>query len=116
MNTTNYWAEHIIHPVEFDKDLELILEEENTVCIEVGAGRSLCTFALQHKDRKEGQTFLNILRHPVEKENDLEYVYAKLGLVWCAGIELDWKKFMGDKVRNRISTSGLSFREKTISD
>ena len=112
MNTAAYWAEHIIHPVQFDKNLELILEEENAVFIETGAGRSLCTFALQHKDRKAGQTFLNILRHPVEKENDLEYAYAKLGLAWCAGIELDWNKFMGDKVRNRISLPVYHFEKK----
>lgn len=112
INTTKYWAEHIIHPVEFDKNLKLILQEENAVFIEIGGGRSLCTFALQHKDRKEGQTFLNILRHPIEKDNDLEYIYAKLGLAWGAGIELNWNKFMGDKVRNRISLPVYHFEKK----
>ncbi len=112
MNTEEYWAEHIINPVKFDKNLEVILEDENAVFIETGAGRSLCTFAIQHKDRKEGQTFLNILRHPREKENDLEYIYAKLGLAWCAGLEPDWKKFMGDTVRNRIPLPVYHFEKK----
>lgn len=112
MNTVKYWVEHIIQPVKFDQNLELILQEENAVFIEIGGGRSLCTFALQHKDRKEGQTFLNMLRHPIEKDNDLEYIYAKLGLAWCAGIKLNWKTFMGDKVRKRISLPVYHFEKK----
>lgn len=111
MNKPEYWAEHIINPVQFDKDLEVVLQEDNAVYIEVGAGRSLCTFALQHSDRKDGQAFLNVVRHPKEKKDDLEYLYEKLGLLWCYGVELDWTKFMDYKVRNRISLPVYQFEK-----
>ncbi|MDF2801027.1 MAG: hypothetical protein K0S61_930 [Anaerocolumna sp.] len=114
MNTPEYWVNHIISPVNFNKDLEAILEDENGLFIETGAGRSLCTFAIQHRDRKEGQTFLNILRHAREKENDLRYLYTRIGLVWCAGIELDWQKLMSDEVRNKISLPVYHFEKKSF--
>lgn len=112
MCTPTYWAEHIINPVQFDKNLALILQDEHAAFIEIGGGRSLCTFALQHKERKEGQIFLNILRHAIEKEHDLEYVYAKLGLAWSAGVKLNWQKFMGSNVRNRVSLPVYHFEKK----
>ncbi len=109
MNAPEYWAEHIIKPVQFDKDLEVVLEQKNAAFIEVGAGRSLCTFALQHKDRKENQVFINVIRHIKEKKQDLEFFYEKLGLIWCSGVEIDWTKFMDNKVRNRISLPVYQF-------
>lgn len=112
MNQAKYWAKHIINPVRFDKDLEVILQEENAVCIETGAGRSLCTFALQHQARKASQSFINVVRHPKEKENDLAYMYKKIGMIWSVGVQFEWEKLATDKVRNKVSLPVYNFEKK----
>ncbi|EPY06552.1 putative non-ribosomal peptide synthetase/polyketide synthase [Paenibacillus alvei TS-15] len=103
MNRPSYWAAHILRPVNFAKCLTQILKSEHDVFIEVGAGRTLSTFARQHESKAAGQHFVNLIRHPQEALDDVEYIHHKLGLLWGAGVDLDWKAMRGNTVRKRVS-------------
>lgn len=112
MSVPGYWAKHIENKVNFDMDLNEVLKDEALVGIEVGPGRTLCSFANQHKDKKAGQAFINILRHIKENENDVQYVYTRLGKIWTRGIQLDWTLLNQDEIRNRVSLPAYRFDKK----
>lgn len=113
MNSIKYWTDHIVYPVQFDKNLETVLKENHSVYIEVGAGRSLCTLAIQHSKKKENQIFINMLRHSQENEDDLEYFYQKIGELWSNGLTIDWERLIGNKLRNKISLPTYQFDNKS---
>lgn len=103
MNRPSYWAQHILKPVNFAKCLAEILKQDHDVFIEVGAGRSLSTFARQHECKAAGQYFVNLIRHPQEALDDVDYIHHKLGQLWGAGVDLDWYALRGNAVRKRVS-------------
>ncbi|MDQ0191714.1 non-ribosomal peptide synthetase/type I polyketide synthase [Paenibacillus wynnii] len=103
MTNPEYWSKHILKTVKFSKNLSEILKNKDDVFIEVGAGRTLSTFARQHESRADGQHFINLIRHPQEIENDVEYTNKKFGEIWCAGIQVDWVALKGSSVRKRLS-------------
>ena len=109
MTNPQYWGRHIVGAVKFSEDLAAVLSEEDTIYIEVGAGRSLCTFAVQHQDKKESQIFINMLRHPRELENDINYLYKKIGQLWNNGLPINWNQFWGGKSRRKIPMPTYQF-------
>lgn len=109
MTDPHYWSRHIVETVKFSDDLAEVLSKEDTAFIEVGAGRSLCTFAAQHQDKKESQVFINLLRHPRELENDIHYLYKKVGQLWNCGLSFNWNQFWSGKIRKKISMPTYQF-------
>lgn len=77
--TPHYWAEHIMSCVMFENDLQVMMQSESGIGIEIGAGRTLTTFASSHKNKKDGWTFINTIRHIKEQENDIKYIYESIG-------------------------------------
>lgn len=96
--TPHYWAEHIISCVLFEQDLKVMLQSESGIGIEIGPGRTLTTFASQHKSKKDGWTFINTIRHIKEQENDVKYIYESIGT-------LDFENVINTSLAN-IGTSG----------
>ncbi|HCC36035.1 MAG TPA: hypothetical protein DEQ02_10595 [Ruminococcaceae bacterium] len=88
-----YWARHITSPVEFEKGLELFLQQEQGIFIELGPGRSAVSFAKKHLAKKESQKFINMLRHPKENLSDESYCIESFGAIWCAGGKVNWDAF-----------------------
>lgn len=109
MTNPQYWGRHIVETVQFSNDLAEVLSKEDTAFIEVGAGRSLCTFAVQHQDKKESQIFINMLRHPRELEHDIYYLYKKIGQLWSCGLSIHWNQFWSGKIRKKVSMPTYQF-------
>lgn len=103
MTHPHYWAEHILRPVQFARILQELLKHPKGIFLEVGPGRTLCSFASQHQMKHEDQTFVNTLRHPKEQVNDLTYIYQRIGAIWGAGVPVDWHALKGNVNRNRLS-------------
>ncbi|PQP85212.1 hypothetical protein C0Q44_12205 [Paenibacillus sp. PCH8] len=108
----DYWSRHILEPVLFESNLAEILKDERAVLIEVGAGRTLSSFARQHKKASESQTVLNMLRHVKETEQDSMYVSRRLAELWCEGIEPDWKVLKGQTIRRKCSLPAYVFNKQ----
>lgn len=111
LSTAEYWAKHITNPVNFEENLEQILKAENGIFIEVGAGRTLSTFAMQHKSKNANHKFINLIRHEQEQQDDVEYTNNKLGLLWSLGVNIDWTALKGDDTRNRVSLPTYVFEK-----
>lgn len=109
----DYWSRHILEPVLFEANLAEVLKDEHAVLIEVGAGRTLSSFARQHKQSRDSQTVLNMLRHVKETEQDSIYVSRRLAELWCEGIEPNWKVLKGQTVRRKCSLPAYVFDKQS---
>jgi acyl transferase domain-containing protein len=97
-----YWANHLRRTVRFSDGLCLLLEEPDALFLEVGAGRSLCSFVQQHSGRKPTHRIVNLIRHPHEAVSDFTYFLHKIGQLWLYGVDIDWKAFHSGGQRRRI--------------
>ncbi len=109
LSNAAYWQEHILRTVRFSDNLSEIRSDEENVFIEVGAGRTLSTLAVQHDSSVVGQPFINLIRHSKEMYNDVEYLNKKLGDLWSNGVNIDWNVLKGKKQRKRLSLPAYVF-------
>lgn len=99
----DYWAQHILNPVQFSSCLSEVQKEKDTVFIEIGPGQILTSFAKKHIDNKPGQRYIHLLRHQNDDTNDVDYINRKIGELWCSGFTIDWSVLRGSACRYRIS-------------
>jgi len=107
-----YWARHLRTTVRFSQGLDRLLDEERTVFLEVGPGRSLTTFIRQHKNKKEGQRFIDLLRHPKDQTEDTRFLLNKIGYLWLYGKAVNEKKFWSSEKRRRIPLPTYPFEKQ----
>ncbi|MBC6430915.1 SDR family oxidoreductase [Nostoc sp. HG1] len=84
----NYWAKHLRQAVLFSEGITELLKQPNRILLEVGPGRSLCTFAKQHQTPE--LLMLNSMRHPQEEHSDVAFLLQSLGRLWLAGVKVNW--------------------------
>ncbi|OPG94385.1 hypothetical protein B2I21_30820 [Chryseobacterium mucoviscidosis] len=113
ITSPDYWSRHILQPVWFEANLAEVLKDDCAVLIEVGAGRTLSSFARQHTRSRNSQTVLNMLRHVKESEQDHVYVSRKLAELWCEGMELNWKVLRGETIRRKCSLPTYVFHKQS---
>lgn len=109
ITSPNYWAKHILQPVLFEANLAELLQDEQAIFIEVGAGRTLSSFVRQHVQSKGTHFVINMLRHVRENEEDSLYTSRRIAELWCEGIEPDWRALKGQTVRRKCSLPTYQF-------
>jgi acyl transferase domain-containing protein len=107
-----YWGTHLSSTVRFSDGLSKLLKQENTIFIEIGAGRILGMMVRVHPGKKPGHIIMNTLKHQQEKTSDDQFLLEKLGQLWLHGFNIDWKEFYRDEKRYRISLPGYPFEGK----
>jgi acyl transferase domain-containing protein len=109
-----YWANHLRGAVCFAHGINELLKEENSIFIEVGPGKTLCTFFTQHesKDKNPGQVKINMVKHPNENAADDYYLLSRLGELWLYGKNIDWAGFYTGEKRHRIPLPTYPFEGK----
>ncbi|KYC36603.1 beta-ketoacyl synthase [Scytonema hofmannii PCC 7110] len=104
----NYWARHLRQPVQFATGISTLLQEPDRILLEVGPGRTLCTFAQKHSDSPA----LCSLRHPKEKQSDVVFVLNTLGKLWLYGVQVDWSGFYAHEHRHRLPLPTYPFERQ----
>jgi acyl transferase domain-containing protein len=107
-----YWAKHLRHTVRFADGIQTLLREPNSVLLEVGPGRTLGSLLAQFPDKRAQHLTLASLRHPLEKNSDVELILRSLGQLWLAGVNPDWSGFHAAHTRNRVSLPTYPFERK----
>ncbi len=130
--TPEYWAEHILGTVRFADGITELLKKNNPVFIEVGAGWTLNTSVSLHEDYTPQIPVVNLLRHfreDAEKQStrnqimnlfnsiqetpsDMAFLLNQLGMLWCAGIKIDWNQFYKNEKMRRIPLPTYPFERK----
>ncbi|WP_414529158.1 SDR family NAD(P)-dependent oxidoreductase [Nodularia chucula] len=104
----HYWATHLRQTVQFTAGISALLQEPNRILLEVGPGRSLCTFAQKHAD----VVGLFSLRHPKEKQSDVAFLLNTLGKLWLYGAQVDWSGFYTNERRYRLPLPTYPFERQ----
>lgn len=108
----NYWAKHLRSCVRFSEGLQQLLKEPDQILLEVGPGKTLSTFATQHSDRTANQVVLTSLRHPQDRQSDVEFLLTTLGKLWLFGVKVNWSGFYNDQKRLRVPLPTYAFERQ----
>ncbi|MBE9230400.1 SDR family NAD(P)-dependent oxidoreductase [Cuspidothrix issatschenkoi LEGE 03284] len=107
-----YWSRHLRSTVQFAKGLTLLSENSDYIFLEIGAGRTLSTFAQRHRSKDNQAQVFTSLRHPQERRSDRTLILSSLGQLWLAGVTVDWDSFYGEQERYRIPLPTYPFERQ----
>ncbi len=108
----HFWARHLRQTVRFSDCIQELLKEPDRVLLEVGPGHTLCMLARQQADRTKGQIVLSSIPHPKEEKSDIAFILNSLGLLYLAGIQVDWSGFYANEKRYRIPLPSYPFERR----
>jgi acyl transferase domain-containing protein len=107
-----YWSRHLREIVRFGDGLHCLMSDSDAVLLEVGAGRTLCTFALQQQAGSSKPVAIQSLRHSQDEGSDRAFLLTALGRLWGCGVEVDWAEFWRGQRRMRVSLPTYPFERK----
>lgn len=103
-----YWCKHLRNTVLFKDGLETLKNMNIPICIEVGATPVLSKMA------KRGVMRNNVLLRSLDNNNkDWKVILESMGILWCNGVEINWKAFDSDFKRERVNVPTYPFARKT---
>ena len=108
----SYWTAHLRQTVRFADGLQAVLKQPAQVLLEVGPGRTLSKLAKQHSEKRSEQVVLTSVRHPQEKQSDVELLLNTLGQLWLAGVQVDWSGFYAHEQRDRLPLPTYPFERQ----
>jgi acyl transferase domain-containing protein/acyl carrier protein len=108
----DYWAQHLRQTVNFSAGLSVLLQETESILLEVGPGRTLCSLIRQHNQQAAGQVVLPSLRHPQEEKSDINFLLNILGRLWLAGVEINWSGCYSHEQRYRVPLPTYPFERQ----
>ncbi|ADG93863.1 Beta-ketoacyl synthase [Arcobacter nitrofigilis DSM 7299] len=89
--SAKYWTKHLRQTVEFHKGLSVLIEQENTAFIEIGAGRGLTTIAKRHPKAKRSLSAYASMKSSNKKTDDNNVLYELLGSLWLEQYKIEWE-------------------------
>jgi acyl transferase domain-containing protein len=106
----HYWTSHLRRTVRFAEGLGLILQEPESVLVEIGPGQTLAGLARQHPARAKETVVLDSV--PSESRDDYKHLLRTLGNLWVSGVEVDWRGFYSGERRLRVPLPTYPFERK----
>ncbi len=95
----DYWAGHILAPVEFAAVLHTLGTTPATTLLEVGPGQTLASLA--RRTLPPTHLITASLPHPRDPATPAETVQRTLGQLWTAGHPVDWPAYYQNQPRRR---------------
>ena len=108
----SYWAKHLRQPVRFAEGVRTLLQEPESILLEVGPGRTLTSLVNQHPNKTSRHVVLSSLRHPQDHSSDSAFLLNTLGRLWLAGKKVDWSAFYAKERRYRIPLPTYPFERQ----
>lgn len=112
--SVDYWANHIVDTVWFEKGITRLSAEDQCLFIEVGPGRTLSTFCKKAQQAALSNAVITTLRHPREKADDNEYFHRFLGALWINGFDINWSAYYTSQQPVKISLPTYAFDQYTL--
>ncbi|MGE5343491.1 MAG: amino acid adenylation domain-containing protein [Candidatus Omnitrophota bacterium] len=106
-----FWLEHLRRTVRFSKGLNVLLQEENTLFVEIGPGKSLSNMLRQHDRKKEDMLVVNLVRDRSENVPDCYYLMDRLGRLWLYGQSIHWNGIDEPDKPSRVSLPTYPFEK-----
>ncbi len=105
----DYWCEHLLSTVYFERGLQTLLELDRPVFVEIGPGRTLASFLNRVKGAASEAAVLTTIRHQRDQIADTQHFAGFLGNVWVNGYDIDWNVFYGDTKPSKLHLPTYSF-------
>ena len=107
-----YWARHLRDAMQFSRGIGELMQEPESILLEVGPGQTLSTLAKQQLESASNRVVLASLRHPHARQSDASFILETLGKLWLAGVKVDYHAFYADERRRRISLPTYPFERQ----
>jgi acyl transferase domain-containing protein len=104
-----YWATHLRNTVQFAPGIKTIWQQPERVLLEVGPRTTTATLARQQAKATQQVAISSLSDAP---NNEWVSLLQAAGQLWLAGVSIDWDKFEGDEIRNRIPLPTYPFERK----
>ncbi|MEM9292995.1 MAG: SDR family oxidoreductase [Acidobacteriota bacterium] len=106
-----YWARHLSGTVRFSEALARLDSEQRPILLEIGAGQSLGSLALQQGESGPGLAVAS-LPHRWDPTADQAYWLSSWGRLWVAGAQLDDEALFADEDRHRVALPSYPFERQ----
>ncbi len=103
-----YWATHLRSTVQFAPGIGTIWQQSERVLLEVGPRTTTATLARQQASAQ--QVAISSLSDA--SDNEWTSLLQAAGQLWLAGAAIDWAKFEGDEIRNRVPLPTYPFERQ----
>ncbi|PCK29591.1 type I polyketide synthase, partial [Pseudoalteromonas piscicida] len=107
-----YWCRHLRGTVAFSEGLKTLLADENRLFLEVGPGRSLCSFVQRHEAKQASHIACNGIRHVKDEHGDDFHLAWLLGRLYVAGVNIDWQSYRAEEQRLRRALPSYPFEHQ----
>ncbi|HZN76756.1 MAG TPA: SDR family oxidoreductase [Micromonosporaceae bacterium] len=116
-----YWARHLRQPVQFAAGVAELWREPQRLLLELGAGQSLSSMALQLRPAENdaptmsdapAMLALPSLPAAFEREPEDRFFLGTAGKLWLAGVELDWSADEPDGSPRRVPLPTYPFQRR----
>ncbi|RMQ40639.1 Amino acid adenylation domain protein [Pseudomonas cichorii] len=107
--TPEYWLDHVRQPVRFMACIQSAFRKGGRTFLEIGPKAVLSTIgaACLNSDDADQTSWITSLSSKVA---DREQILASAGLLFEAGIELDWHTLLEGATSTRVNTPGYPFQ------
>lgn len=108
-----YWIDHLLKTVQLSRCMKKLLNEgEDTIFIEIGAGRTLLS-ALQMHATSLINSVAILPSAEKSKKVDADQSFAlALKALWTYGCAINWEAFYADEKRNRLPLPTYPFQRQ----
>jgi len=107
-----YWRRQLRECVRFSEGVKELVEAGAEVMVEVGPGQTLRSLAKIHKEGRQVEWMVGTMRHPQEERDDREYMTEAIGMLWMAGVEMDWRSYYEGERRRRVGLPTYPFERR----
>ncbi|KAA3617208.1 MAG: acyltransferase domain-containing protein [Calditrichaeota bacterium] len=107
-----YYAKHLRSTVRFADNISTLFENEESIFLEVGPGKTLVSLATRHPENSLNRIILSSLRHPQDEQSDRSFLLNTMGRLWLAGVQFNNEKRFENKQIKRIPLPTYSFDRK----
>jgi phthiocerol/phenolphthiocerol synthesis type-I polyketide synthase E len=108
----DYWVRHLRQTVRFGEGMEQLLQEPDSLLLEVGPGQTLSTLAKLQTGAQGARTVLGSMRHPNDRQSDVAYLLTTFGRLWLEGVDIDWRSFYAGELRRRVPLPTYPFERQ----
>ncbi|HKX32882.1 MAG TPA: type I polyketide synthase, partial [Blastocatellia bacterium] len=107
-----YWRRQLRECVRFSNGVKTLTEAGAPVLVEVGPGQALRSLMKMQQRERSVKWLVGTMRHPLEERDDREYLTEAMGVLWAAGVEIDWKGYYEEERRRRVRLPTYPFERQ----
>ncbi len=112
--SSSYWRDHMRQTVRFADGLSTLAGAAESICIEVGPGRSLSALVRGAPPLRGRLTPVEMMRRVKEQDDDNLVFLGQLGRLWLNGVSPDWEALHQGRKCCRVPTPPYPFERQTF--